>query len=59
MPGKEGFVKATYAVTGRPGTFNKSITVSCNVKERAIVLTIKGNVLKQEEADKQASDKKK
>jgi hypothetical protein len=59
MPGKEGYIKATYAVTGRPGSFNKSITVTCNVKERAIVLTIKGNVIKKAEAEKKNEEQKK
>lgn len=41
-PGKTGVVKATYNATGRPGAFNKTITVKSNAGETK--LTIKGEV---------------
>lgn len=44
LPGKKGFVKATYNPQGRPGPFNKSITVISNAENSNVVLIIKGNV---------------
>ncbi len=44
LPGKNGFVSATYNPKNRPGPFNKTITVSSNAAEPTIVLTIKGDV---------------
>jgi hypothetical protein len=41
-PGEKGFVEATYNSTGRPGAFNKQITVTTNAGEER--LTIKGEV---------------
>lgn len=41
-PGKKGVIKATYNATGRPGAFNKTITVKSNAGE--IKLIIKGEV---------------
>ncbi|MFC5271669.1 DUF1573 domain-containing protein [Adhaeribacter terreus] len=52
MPGKTGFVKAAYNSNGRPGVFNKSITVTSNGTEPTKVLTIKGDVLTRAEAAK-------
>ncbi|MGL4331613.1 MAG: DUF1573 domain-containing protein [Bacteroidales bacterium] len=43
-PGKSGFVKATYNAVGRPGTFNKTITVFTNTPEGNVSLNIKGIV---------------
>lgn len=43
-PGKTGFIKATYAAKGRPGQFNKTITVVSNAKEGTVMLNIKGLV---------------
>ena len=43
-PGKTGYVKATYNPVGRPGAFNKSITVFTNTPEKNVRLTIKGIV---------------
>lgn len=43
-PGKTGYVKATYNPIGRPGAFNKSITVFTNTPEKNVRLTIKGIV---------------
>ena len=42
-PGEKGFVEATYNATGRPGAFNKQITVTTNAGEER--LTIKGEVI--------------
>ena len=44
LPGKKGFVKATYYPRNRPGRFNKSITVYSNAPQSTKVLRIKGNV---------------
>lgn len=45
LPGKKGKVKATYDPKGRPGPFNKSITVTSNAENSTVVLTIKGEVI--------------
>lgn len=45
LPGKKGVVKATFDPKGRPGPFNKSITVTSNAENSTIILTIKGEVL--------------
>ena len=44
LPGKKGYVKATYNPQNRPGQFNKSITVTSNAENNTVVLTIKGTV---------------
>ncbi len=44
QPGKKGFIKATYNAAGM-GVFHKSITVTSNVSEQPVVLTIKGEVI--------------
>jgi hypothetical protein len=44
LPGKKGVVKATYNPAGRPGPFNKSITVTSNAENATVVLIIKGSV---------------
>ena len=44
LPGKKGFVKATYNPQNRPGQFNKSITVTSNAENNTVILTIKGSV---------------
>ena len=41
-PGENGVVEATYNASGRPGAFNKTITVTSNAGEQR--LTIKGEV---------------
>jgi len=51
-PGKAGFVKAVYNSNGRPGVFNKTITVTSNAKEATKVLSIKGDVISKAEAAK-------
>ncbi|MGL4227620.1 MAG: DUF1573 domain-containing protein [Tannerellaceae bacterium] len=44
-PGKTGVVKATYNPAGRPGPFNKTISVYSNGKQGAFILSIKGTVV--------------
>lgn len=44
LPGKKGKITASYNSSGRPGAFNKSITVSSNAAVANMVLTIKGTV---------------
>lgn len=48
LPGKKGYIKAVYHSAGRPGPFNKAITVTSNAGVK--VLTIKGTVEKAPEA---------
>jgi|YNPMSStandDraft_1061717.scaffolds.fasta_scaffold44998_1 hypothetical protein len=45
LPGKKGVVKATFDPKGRPGPFNKSITVTSNAENSTVILTIKGEVI--------------
>jgi Protein of unknown function (DUF1573) len=44
MPGAKGFVSATYDVKGRPGKFEKTISVSSNADRSMVVLKISGDV---------------
>lgn len=44
-PGRKGSVTVTYNPSGRPGTFNKSITVYSNASDEQLVLTIHGEVI--------------
>ena len=44
LPGKKGFVGATYNPVNRPGPFTKTITVISNAATANKVLTIKGEV---------------
>jgi hypothetical protein len=52
MPGKSGIIKAAYNSNGRPGAFNKTITVTSNATETAKVLSFKGDVITKEAAAK-------
>ncbi|MDP4207951.1 MAG: DUF1573 domain-containing protein [Bacteroidota bacterium] len=45
VPGAKGFVKAIYNPTGRPGAFDKTITVSSNADRPTVVLRITGTVV--------------
>lgn len=47
LPGKTGKIKVTYSTTGRPGTFNKDITVFSNVPDSIYRLNIKGEVIRK------------
>ena len=49
LPGKSGVVKAMYSSAGRPGVFNKTVTVTSNAAEASKVLSIKGAVLTKDE----------
>lgn len=51
LPGKEAVITATYNTQGRPGKFNKTITIESNADESSKVVTISGEVIKPE-ADK-------
>jgi hypothetical protein len=44
MPGAKGVIKASFNSYGRPGTFQKYITVKSNASNGEITLTIKGTV---------------
>jgi hypothetical protein len=43
-PGAQGSVTAIYNSKGRPGNFNKAVTITSNAKTAQKVLFIKGNV---------------
>ena len=49
LPGKTGIIKAMYSSAGRPGVFNKTVTVTSNATEASKVLSIKGAVLTKDE----------
>jgi hypothetical protein len=53
-PGKSSYITATYNPAGRPGNFNKSITIhylkAGDEKASAIILNIKGSVVPQNQA---------
>jgi hypothetical protein len=49
LPGKSGMVKAMYSSAGRPGVFNKTVTVTSNAATPSTVLSIKGTVLGKDE----------
>lgn len=44
-PGKEGVVKVTYNPAGRPGSFEKTVTVKTNGHPKKTRLKIKGEVI--------------
>ena len=45
QPGKSGFIRAQYNPQGRPGVFNKTLTVTSNTTPATSLVTIKGNVI--------------
>lgn len=47
-PGKEGFIQASYDPRGRPGFFNKSLTVTTDLEAEPVILQIKGQVSNEE-----------
>lgn len=47
LPGKDGIITVTYSTVGRPGAFNKKITVFTNVPDEVYTLTIKGEVIRK------------
>ncbi|HLP49999.1 MAG TPA: DUF1573 domain-containing protein [Chitinophagales bacterium] len=48
MPGKDGAILVTYNTQGRPGPFNKSITINSNGEPADKIIYIKGEVVKAE-----------
>lgn len=44
-PGKTGQIKVSYAPLGRPGAFDKVVTVKCNGKPKKVHLKIRGTVI--------------
>jgi hypothetical protein len=48
LPGKDAIILVTYNTQGRPGPFNKSITITSNADEPNKVIYIKGEVVKAE-----------
>lgn len=49
LPGKSGIIKAMYSSAGRPGVFNKTVTVTSNASSPSSVLTIKGTVVDKQQ----------
>lgn len=47
LPGKTGNLKVTYSTVGRPGTFNKEVTIFTNVPDAIYKVNIKGEVLRK------------
>lgn len=45
LPGETGEITVTYNTKGRPGKFNKNITITSNAKQSTFVLKIKGEVV--------------
>ena len=50
MPGGKGFVSATYDPQGRPGPFNKSISVTTNCTPEVSTIRFKGSVVEREKS---------
>ncbi|MDE7380920.1 MAG: DUF1573 domain-containing protein [Muribaculaceae bacterium] len=44
-PGKKGKIKVAYNPKGRPGSFNKDVTVRTNGSPKKVTVKIKGNVV--------------
>jgi hypothetical protein len=47
-PGEKGYVKVAYNPEGRPGAFNKEITVKTNAENSPVILKILGSVIPKE-----------
>jgi hypothetical protein len=47
LPGKTGFVQARFDPKGRPGFFNKHLTVTSDADSNPIMLAIKGSVARE------------
>ncbi|GIV34412.1 MAG: hypothetical protein KatS3mg031_1947 [Chitinophagales bacterium] len=45
LPGEKGKITASYNTNGRPGPFNKAITINSNAKEESKRIFIKGTVI--------------
>ena len=50
LPGKEATILVTYNTQGRPGNFNKSVTITSNATNANKVIYIKGEVVKVDPA---------
>ena len=50
LPGKQATILVTYNTQGRPGNFNKSITITSNATTPSKVIYIKGEVVKVDPA---------
>lgn len=48
-PGKSGFIQASFDPKGRPGYFNKSLTVTTDFDSNPVILQIKGQVAVKDE----------
>lgn len=48
LPGKDGNILVTYNTQGRPGPFTKTITINSNATDPNKVITIKGEVIKED-----------
>jgi len=48
LPGKTGFIKATFNPKGRRNNFNKTITIKSNAENSVVVLKITGNITPRE-----------
>lgn len=46
LPGKTGTIKVTYSTVGRPGTFNKEVTIFTNVPDAIYKVFVKGEVIR-------------
>ncbi|MCC5945455.1 MAG: DUF1573 domain-containing protein [Bernardetiaceae bacterium] len=51
MPGETGKIKAIYNSQGRPGAFNKTITITSNAATPSHRISIKGNVVRDPSKD--------
>ena len=58
MPGEKGKITAKYNTQGRPGNFNKTITITANTTEATKRITIKGNVIGKITEEKEEISKK-
>ena len=47
LPGKTGTIKVTYSTVGRPGVFNKDVTIFTNVPDAIYKVHIKGEVVRK------------
>lgn len=47
LPGKTGIIKVTYSTVGRPGVFNKDVTIFTNVPDAIYKVHIKGEVVRK------------
>ena len=51
-PGKTGFIQASYNPIGRPGYFNKTLTVTTDFDSNPVILQIKGQVAVEGDGEK-------